>query len=99
MNRLITTGAQFWCWLENQRPLKRASLKLALLAVVVLFTLYPNPVLLLRQLGHYLDTESLIQPHLPAMPEINREIDQLIATNAPALTELSIRSAMDDSRV
>ena len=88
MNRLITTGAQFWCWLENQRPLKRVSLKLALLAVVVLFTLYPNPVLLLRQLGHYLDTESLIQPHLPAMPEINREIDQLIATNAPALTEL-----------
>ena len=88
MNRLVSTGAQFWCWLENQRPLKRASLKLALLAVVVLFALYPNPVLLLRQLGHYLDTESLIQPHLPAMPEINREIDQLIATNAPALTEL-----------
>ena len=53
-----------------------------------MFALYPNPVLLLRQLGHYLDTESLIQPHLPAMPEINREIDQLIATNAPALTEL-----------
>ncbi len=87
MNRIATTGAQFWRWLQSQRPLKRAGLKLALLAVVVLFALYPNPVLLVRQIGHYLNTESLIQPDLPAMPEINRDIDQLIATNAPVLTE------------
>lgn len=87
MNRLATTGAQFWRWLDTHRPLKRASLKLALFAAVVLFALYPNPVLLVRQIGHLLDTESLIQPDLPAMPEINRAIDQLIATNVPALTE------------
>lgn len=87
MNRLATTGVQFWRWLATHRPLKRASLKLALLAAVVLFALYPNPVLLIRQLGHLLDTESLIQPDLPAMPEINRDIDQLLATNTPALTE------------
>ena len=88
MNRLATVGAGFWRWLETQRPLKRAGLKLALLAVVVLFALYPNPVLLVRQVGHLLDMESLIQPNLPAMPEINRDIDQLLATNVVPLTEL-----------
>ncbi|MBM3830838.1 MAG: transglutaminase domain-containing protein [Verrucomicrobia bacterium] len=87
MNRLATSGAQFWRWLAIQRPLKRASLKLALLAAVVLFALYPNPVLLIRQVNHLLDMEQLIQPNLTAMPEINREIDRLIETNTPALTE------------
>ncbi|MEY4200375.1 MAG: hypothetical protein RLZZ265_2115 [Verrucomicrobiota bacterium] len=88
VNRLATVGVGFWRWLETQRPLKRAGLKLALLAVFVLFALYPNPVLLVRQVGHLLDMESLIQPNLPAMPEINRDIDQLLATNAVPLTEL-----------
>ncbi|MBI5800028.1 MAG: transglutaminase domain-containing protein [Verrucomicrobia bacterium] len=87
MKRLVSTGAQFWHWLETQRPLKRSSLKLLLFAAVVLFALYPNPVLLVRQISHLLDMESLIQPDLPAMPEINRDIDQLLATNTPALTE------------
>lgn len=87
MNRLSQTGAQFWRWLEVQRPLKRTGLKVALLAGVVLFALYPNPVLFVRQIGHYLDSESLIQPDMPAMPEINREIDQLIATNTQPLSE------------
>jgi hypothetical protein len=87
VNRLITTGAQFWCWLEVQQPLKRAGLKLALLAAVVLFALYPNPALLVRQVHHLLHMEQLIQPDLPAMPEINRDIDRLIETNTPALTE------------
>lgn len=87
MNRLVSTGAQCWRWLETQRPLKRAGWKLALLAVVVLFALYPNPVLFVRQISHYLNMESLIQPDLPAMPEINRDIDHLIATNTPVLTE------------
>ncbi len=62
-------------------------MKLAIFAVVVLFALYPNPVLFVRQINHLLDTESLIQPDLPAMPEINRDIDQMIATNTPPLTE------------
>jgi len=88
VNRLATVGVGFWRWLETQRPLKRAGLKLALLAVFVLFALYPNPVLLVRQVGHLLDMESLIQPNLPAMPEINRDIDQLLATNVVPLTEL-----------
>lgn len=87
MNRLATTGAQFWRWLETHRLLKRVSLKMALLAGVVLFALYPNPILLVRQVGHLLNMESLIQPDLPAMPEINRAIDQLLATNTPTLTE------------
>lgn len=87
MNRLPALGAQSWRWLETQRPLKRAGLKLALLVVVVLFALYPNPVLLARQVSHLLNMEQLIQPGLSAMPDINRDIDQLIATNMPTLTE------------
>ena len=87
MKSFLITGAQFWRWLEAQGPLKRVIFKLALLAAVVLFALFPNPVLLIRQAGHLLDTESLIQPGLPAMSDINREIDQLIATNTPALSE------------
>ncbi len=87
MNRIATTGAQFWRWLQLQRPLKRAGLKLALLTVVVLFALFPNPVLLVQQIHHLLNVEELIQADLPAMPEINREIDGLLASNAPAMTE------------
>lgn len=87
MNRLAELSGQFWRWLGSHRLLKRVSLKLALLAGVVLFALYPNPVLLIRQVGHLLNMEALIQPDLPAMPDINRAIDQLIATNTPALTE------------
>lgn len=87
VNRLATPGERCWSWLAQQRPLKRVGLKLALLAAVGLFALYPNPVLLVRQIGHLLDLESLIQPDLPAMPEINRQIDRLIATNTVALTE------------
>jgi len=87
VNRLASIGAAGWRWLETRRPLRRAGFKLAIFAVVVLFALYPNPVLLVRQIFHLFDTESLIQPDLPAMPAINREIDQLIATNKPVLTE------------
>lgn len=88
VNRPATVCLQFWRWLAARPPLKRAGLKLALLAAVVLFALYPNPVLLVRQVHHLLHMEQLIQPDLPAMREINREIDRLIETNAPALTEL-----------
>lgn len=87
MNRPATAFLRLWPWLASQRPLRRAGLKLALLAAVVLFALYPNPVLLVRQVHHLLHMEQLIQPDLPAMPEINRDINRLIETNSPALTE------------
>ncbi len=87
MNRFLATGIQSWRWLAGLPFARRVAAKFLLLAAVILFVLYPNPGLFIRQLGHYLDTESLIQPNLAAMPEINREIDQLLATNAPALTE------------
>ena len=87
MYRIASTGTQFWRWLAGQRPLQRLGCKLAIALVVVLFALYPNPMLLIRQIAHLLDTESLIEPGLPAMPQINGEIDQLIVTNTPVLTE------------
>jgi len=87
VNRPAAAFLRFWQWLASQRPLKRVGLKLALLAAVVLFALYPNPVLLVRQVHHLLNMEQLIQPDLAAMPEINRDIDRLIETNTPALTE------------
>jgi hypothetical protein len=87
VNRFLAKGTQGWRWLASLPFARRTAAKSLLLAAVLLFVLYPNPVLFVRQLGHYLDTESLIQPSFAAMPEINREIDQLLATNTPALTE------------
>ncbi|MFM8469834.1 MAG: hypothetical protein ACKODH_07685 [Limisphaerales bacterium] len=87
MNRLVTKGSEFSRWLAALPALRRVGMKAVLFGAVVLFALYPNPVLLVRQIAHLLDTESLIQPDLPAMPEINRAIDQLIATNSLPLTE------------
>ncbi len=61
-----------WRWLA----------KTALFALVVLEVLYPHPVLLVKQIQHLANIESLIDPNLPDMPQINREIDQELAAGA-----------------
>lgn len=52
----------------------RSALKIALFLLVLGGVLYPNPVYLVRQISHLRDTEALIQPDLPFIAEINREI-------------------------
>ncbi len=68
------TFLRAWLWLA-QLPLGwRWLAKLAVLGAVVLFTLYPHPVLLVREIQHLNDVEALIQPDLPEIAEMNRAI-------------------------
>lgn len=60
-----------WRWL----------VKWTLLALVILIVLFPSAPLLLKQVRHLRDVESLIQPDLPAIAAINRELDARLATN------------------
>ena len=78
---LPANGRALWEKLARLRFPWRASLKLLLFGLVTLAVLYPHPVLLVKQIQHLADVESLIQPDLPAMAEINRDIDTLLATN------------------
>lgn len=59
----------------------RCLVKWALLAVVIIVVLYPHLGLLVRQIRHLRDAESLIQPELPELAAMNREIDAQLATN------------------
>jgi len=70
-----------WHKLAKLRWPWRWGLKTAGFAFFVLFVLYPHPGLLWRQVGNLLDMDRLIQPDMPAMREINREIDAQLATN------------------
>jgi hypothetical protein len=67
-----------WTKLATLRFIWRLAIKLGLFAGVVLFVLYPNPVLFVRQFHHYADVEALIQPNFREMTMINREIDALL---------------------
>lgn len=60
-----------WRWLA----------KWALFALVTAFVLYPHVGLLLKQVQHLRNVESLIQPDLPEIATINHELDALLATN------------------
>ena len=68
----------------------RTGLKLLLLSLVTLVVLYPHPVFLIKQVQHLADVESLIQPGLPAMAEINRDINKLLPTNSTPQKEFQI---------
>ncbi len=63
-----------WVW--------RCLVKWALLASVTIGVLYPHLNLLLRQIQHLRNVESLIQPGLSEITAMNREIDAQLATNA-----------------
>ena len=81
------TAGMLWEKLARRRLLARTILKFLLLGLVTLVVLYPHPVLLVKQVQHLADVESLIQPGLPAMAGINRDIDKLLPTNAPPQKE------------
>jgi hypothetical protein len=53
----------------------RLALKVLLLLLVILFALFPHPGLLVKQVQHLRNVESLIQPDLPEIADINRELD------------------------
>lgn len=71
-----------WRWLAQLRFGWRWLVKGALLGAVILFTLYPHPVLLVRGVQHLGDVESLIQPDLPEIAEMNRAITAQLKPDA-----------------
>ncbi len=71
-----------WEWLARRKFVSRAGFKLLLFGLVTLAVLYPHPILLVKQVQHLADVESLIQPDMTSMTEINRDIDKLLPTNA-----------------
>ncbi len=80
--RVQQTSLRAWLWLAQLRAGWRWLVKLLLLGVVVLFTLYPHPVLLVREIQHLSNVESLIQPDLPEVAEMNREITAQLKPDA-----------------
>jgi len=71
-----------WVW--------RCLAKWFLLALVATLALYPRPGLLVKQVRHLCQVELLIQPELPEIRALNREIDALLATNAARRDELRV---------
>lgn len=71
-----------WTKLAQLRFPQRCLVKTALFSVVLLAVLYPHPIFLGRQVQHLRNLESLIEPALPAMADINRAIDQRLPADA-----------------
>jgi len=85
MNRfqqLIRFASAAWSWLAALGWVWRWLAKAILLGLVLLFALYPHPVLLVVHIRHLCDIESLIQPDLPEMAGINRELDAKLPVGA-----------------
>lgn len=72
-----------WDQLAGLRFAWRAPLKTVLFYTVVLFTFYPNPLLLVRQVRYWVAPETLIRADFPALPAINRELDSFLPAAAP----------------
>ncbi len=84
---LLCFPLDMWTRLARLPWVWRCLVKWGLLAGVILVVLYPRLDLLLRHVRHLRDVESLIQPDLPEIAAMNREIDAQLATNSPRRDE------------
>jgi len=71
-----------WMRLARLPLVWRLHVKWLLLGLVTVFALFPHPVLLVRHVQHVRNIEALIQPDLPQISDINREIDAKLNPNA-----------------
>ena len=65
----------------------RFAVKALLLLLFILFVLFPHPGLLIKQIQHLRNVESLIQPDLPEIAEINRELDNQLGDGSSRAEE------------
>lgn len=63
-----------WTKLAQLRFHQRCLVKAAIFCAVLAVVLYPHPIILGKQIQHLRNLESLIQPGLPALAQINAEI-------------------------
>jgi hypothetical protein len=79
-----------WQSLADSSLPARFVIKTLLFVVVLGAVLFPNPVLLVRQIGHFRNHDALIEPNMAAMKDINAEIDKLMPTNAVPKDEFKV---------
>jgi|GEM_PF-745976 len=77
-----------WNTLADSSFPARFVIKALLFILVLGFVLFPNPVLFLRHIGNFKNHDALITTNLPALVEINAEINKLLPTNATPKQEL-----------
>jgi len=69
---------RIWHNLEILSQWQRTLVKCALFLIILLFVLFPNPALVIDQIGAYLNTEALFETTFPEMSTINARIDSLL---------------------
>lgn len=65
-------------------------LKSAIFVVVLIIVLFPNPILLVKQIYTYTHLDSLIQTTFPEMEHINQELDAILPSNATRQQEFQM---------
>lgn len=65
--------------LNPERRGRRWAIKAAVVGVVALFTMYPNPVLLVRHVARALDLNGLIAPEAPGVAELEARVRTRVA--------------------
>lgn len=88
MNRVLAA-------FNPESALRRRSLKFALLGIVVLFTLYPNPVLLVKHLRRSLSPNELIEPNNLRLAELDRELTRRTGRQGLGNIDLARESVLD----
>ena len=70
--------AKLWDWLSRRSFVSRFFLKLFLFTFVFLLVTFPNPVLNIKQINAYSNTENLFDTDFPELDVINTKIDSLL---------------------
>jgi hypothetical protein len=78
---MIKAAKNLWNKLARQKRAVRWTIKILIFLTAVLFITMPNPLLTVRQLHAYLNTEALFDPNFPEMQEINAEINARLPQN------------------
>ncbi len=78
-----------WNALAEASAPARFVVKCFLFVLVLVVVLFPHPVLFVRHIDHFRHHDALIQPDLPAMPDINAEINKTLPTNATPKQEFA----------
>ncbi len=69
---------RIWNNLAGYTRAQRSIIKSVLYFFILLFVLFPNPALVIDQIGAYLNTEALFETGFPEMATINAQIDSLL---------------------
>lgn len=72
---MMQIAMKFWNWLAQVHWGWKLIIKMGIFAAILLIVLFPNPVLLFKQLSAYSHAEALIQTTFPGIEQINQELN------------------------